>query len=216
MQLYNFFGYLMDHFTPASNESKIMPLTPCLIHWVMCSCHCIELIWSQPVYPLVRVTMWLSSTDLSSSLSSSTFIYIYIRKSYLAHLPREWHLSWHRMGEILLLQEHRGAWPLQWPPSNLSHDYLWGVEGGRSLQAQPSRYTGTQSNADGKCTPTQRYIWNTIHTSWRRQRSSQFIVGNTLLFSAPFICVCFFPVAAPFSICSAASRRNLEAAKNSP
>lgn len=48
-------------------------------------------------------------------------------------------MSRHRLGGLLLLQEHRGAWQLRWPPPDLPHDVLRGVKAGGGLQAETSR-----------------------------------------------------------------------------
>ena len=63
------------------------------------------------------------------------------RKSYLAHLSRERGLSGCRVGEVLLLQEHRGAGDLLRTSPHLPSDGGAGGRAGGGLQEQESRCT---------------------------------------------------------------------------
>lgn len=122
LKLYNFFGFLMDHFTPASSESK----TAC----------CEPLLKSQNSVMLVFMK--------EKKICWYFPLFLYLRKPDLSHLPQEWNVWWCRLGEVLLLWKRRGAGQLQRPPSDLPHDFLWRVQAGRGLQAQTCECAHTQ------------------------------------------------------------------------
>lgn len=93
VQLYNFLGYLMDNFTPSSNERKTSAF-------------------------ILSLFLFFSSVNQISEFEPSPPC----RKFDLAHLQRERGLPGCRVGEVLLLQEHRGAGDLLGTSSHLSSD----------------------------------------------------------------------------------------------
>lgn len=92
------------------------------------------------------------------------------------------------LGEVLQLQQRGGTGQLRRAPSDLSFDPLWGAEARGGLQAQTSRHI--KSNSGRK--------------------------NFTVAFSfSSVIPALLFPVAAPQSLCSAASWRDVEISENS-
>lgn len=109
VQLSNFLNYLMDNFTPSSNESKMSGFVfpPCVFF----------------------------------SFSSFDSLNFPIRKSNFTHLQREWGLSGCRVGEVFLLQEHRGAGDLLRTSPHLPSHGGAGSRAGGGLQEQESKHT---------------------------------------------------------------------------
>lgn len=87
-------------------------------------------------------------------------------------------MSRHRLGGLLLLQEHRGAWQLRRPPPDLPHDLLRGVKAGGGLQAETSRRI--------KNTPARYSEQTRRHKNWMVPVSSS-------LFIFVFFVFLFFP-----------------------
>ncbi len=113
VQLYNFLGYLMDNFTPSSNERKF------------------SVFHQQTVF----FFHWSESLSLNCQLDLSS------RKFDLTHLPRERGVSGRRVGEVLLLQEHRCARDLLRTSPHLPSDGGAGSRPGGGLQEQESGCT---------------------------------------------------------------------------
>lgn len=116
VQLSNFLNYLMDNFTPSSNESK-MPILYFLPRFI------------------IFLFVYFVFSDSSDSLDFPT------RKSNFAHLQREWDLSGCRVGEVFLLQEHRGAGDLLRTSPHLPSHSGAGDRAGGGLQEQKSKHT---------------------------------------------------------------------------
>lgn len=117
VQLSNFLNYLMDNFTPSSNESKMLKKLKLYFHPFFC------------FFFGFFYFSYFNGVDFP------------IRKSNFAHLQREWGLSGCRVGEVFLLQEHRGAGDLLRTSTHLpSHGGAGGRAGG-GLQEQESKHT---------------------------------------------------------------------------
>lgn len=113
----------MDNFTPASNERKLWHFN--------------------------RQFIWRAFPE---SLTLNCPLVLASREFDLAHLQREWGLSGCRVGEVLLLQEHRGARSLLRTPPHLPSDSGAGGGAGGGLQEQEGRCTPPLYSLKETCT----------------------------------------------------------------